>query len=413
MAVYKRYKGRRLKRGDADWDKGKWWMEFQLRGHDVHESIPGARTQAQAERAESAIRESIYDGKYNKATKTSRFSDFVEDVYLPWAKLNKASWRNDESRAKRLKEFFGNRPIRDITPMLIRKLKNDLLAERTRRFDGVGKQRTLRKGTTVNRYLQLLSKIFEMAFEEGLIDLNPMRRIPLEPEAVGRERYLTYEEEERLLLVLKGRLAHLRAPIVVAIDTGMRKISELLRLRIEHCNFGDAPVFFNINGRDVEVLPGHLLVEKSKNRRPRTIPMTERVRAELLRVVEERSEGPVFSSARTGVNLKEIKKGFKRACELAEIPYGQNTPGGLTFHDLRHTFATRLAERGVDESVRMVLLGQSSIKMVRRYSHATPKAMQEAISRLGQRTGDVLEFRRKAEQSPPTLRHPAEKEKAG
>lgn len=44
MAVYKRYKGKRLKRGDEDWDKGKWWMEFQLRGHDVHESIPGART---------------------------------------------------------------------------------------------------------------------------------------------------------------------------------------------------------------------------------------------------------------------------------------------------------------------------------------------------------------------------------
>jgi hypothetical protein len=49
----------------------------------------------------------------------------------------------------------------------------------------------------------------------------------------------------------------------------MRKISELLRLRVEHCNFGGAPVFFNINGRDVDVLPDHLLVEKSKNRRPR------------------------------------------------------------------------------------------------------------------------------------------------
>lgn len=61
----------------------------------------------------------------------------------------------------------------------------------------------------------------------------------------------------------------------------------------------------------------------------------------------------------------------------------------------------------------MVLLGQSSIKMVRRYSHATPEAMQDAVSRLGRRSGDVLDFRRKAEQSPPTLRHPAEKEKAG
>jgi hypothetical protein len=35
-----------------------------------------------------------------------------------------------------------------------------------------------------------------MAFEEGLIDLNPMRRAPLEPEGDGRERYLTHEEKK-------------------------------------------------------------------------------------------------------------------------------------------------------------------------------------------------------------------------
>jgi hypothetical protein len=51
MAIYKRYKGKRLKRSDADWDKGTWWIEFSLRGEYVHKSVPGARTQAQAQRA--------------------------------------------------------------------------------------------------------------------------------------------------------------------------------------------------------------------------------------------------------------------------------------------------------------------------------------------------------------------------
>jgi hypothetical protein len=50
--------------------------------------------------------------------------------------------------------------------------------------------------------------------------------------------------------------------------------------------------------------------------------MTPRVRAELLSIIQGRQSGPVFSSARTGVNLVEIKKGFKRACELAGIPHG-------------------------------------------------------------------------------------------
>jgi integrase len=395
MAVYKRYKGKRINRSDPHWEVANWWMEFKLRGHHVHESIPGARTQAQAERAESAIREEIYDGRYNRAAKTKGFSDFVDSVYMPWAKKNKATWRHDECRSVTLKQFFGKRPLREITPMMVRRLKSELLAGKTRRLDSEGEQ-TTRKGSTVNRYLQLLSKIFELAFEEGYVDTNPVRRVPLEPEGEGRERYLTYDEEARLLPVLTGRLAHLRCPVIVALDTGMREITELLSLRIEHCNFGDSPVFFNIKGRDVEVLPGHLLVVKSKNKRPRTIPMTARVRSELLKVIQDRTEGPVFLSARTGVNLVTIKKGFKRACELANIPHGQNRPGGLTFHDLRHTFATRLAEREVGETQRLALLGQSSTKMVRRYSHATPEALREAVERLEHKAGDVLEFRRKA-----------------
>ena len=54
MAIYKRYKGKRLKRSDADRDKGTWWIEFSLRGEYVHQSVPGARTRAQAEQKVSS-----------------------------------------------------------------------------------------------------------------------------------------------------------------------------------------------------------------------------------------------------------------------------------------------------------------------------------------------------------------------
>ena len=112
----------------------------------------GARTQAQAERAENSIREEIYNGKYDRAAKTKGFSDFVDTVFVPWAKGNKLSWRHDECRAERLKQFFRRRPRREINPMMVRRLKNELLAEKTRRLDGEG-ERTTRKGSTVNRFL--------------------------------------------------------------------------------------------------------------------------------------------------------------------------------------------------------------------------------------------------------------------
>src|SRR5882724_9323622 len=116
MAIYKRYKGRRLKRSDADWDKGTWWIEFSLRGIYVHESIPGARTQAQAQRAESQRREEIYVRKYNPGKKL--FSEFVNETFLPWSRANKRSHREDEQRSVTLKAFFGEKHLRDIKPMM-------------------------------------------------------------------------------------------------------------------------------------------------------------------------------------------------------------------------------------------------------------------------------------------------------
>ena len=59
-------------------------------------------------------------------------------------------------------------------------------------------------------------------------------------------------------------------------------------------------------------------------------------------VTTSSESGPVFSLARTGVTSATIRDGFAKACENAEITFGQTKAGGITWHDLRHTFATRL-----------------------------------------------------------------------
>ena len=81
MAIYKRYKGRRLKRTDTDWDEGTWWIEFSLQRQYIHQSVPGARTLAQVQRAESQIREAIYERRYDPGKKL--FSEFVDENFLP------------------------------------------------------------------------------------------------------------------------------------------------------------------------------------------------------------------------------------------------------------------------------------------------------------------------------------------
>lgn len=389
MSVFKRYRGKRITQSDPNWHKARWWMEFRLRGHYVLESVVGARTKAQAERAENTLREEIYDGRYNKKIATAKFSEFVDEQFLPWAKGNKLSYADDENRCKLLKDVFGNQPMRDITPLQIERFKLSLVGKKTRRG-------TARAGATVNRYLALLSKIFSIACDNGFVDSNPCKRVRKEKEGGKRERYLTFDEESRLMKSLTGDLDYLRPAVIVSVGTGLRK-SELLRLQVDHINLGNASKFYAVNGRDVEIPPNWLLVVKSKNKKPRTIPMNSMVRGALSGLIQDASGKEfVFSSARSGVDSETIRSGFANACKKAEITCGQTKSGGITWHDLRHTFATRLRGEKVHELDIMQLLGHSSLGVTAGYAHGTPTVIQSAVDKLAEPRGQVVEFAQRA-----------------
>ena len=84
----------------------------------------------------------------------------------------------------------------------------------------------------------------------------------------------------------------------------------------------------------------------------------------------------MFSDHRkSGERLLDVKKGFKKAVKLAAIP-------DLRFHDLRHTFATRLVQAGVHLVTIQHLLGHARITMTGRYAHAPDAARIAAVARL-------------------------------
>jgi len=76
-----------------------------------------------------------------------------------------------------------------------------------------------------------------------------------------------------------------------------------------------------------------------------------------------------------GKPIGSIRKAFNNACRRAGIK-------NLRFHDLRHTFATRLVLAGVDLATVSKLLGHSSIQMTMRYAHPTPEALKNAVNKL-------------------------------
>src|SRR5258705_13606140 len=203
---------------------------FRVNGVRYRGAIPEARTRWDAGQAEAKIKRDIFEGKYGTpASGKDNLGEFIEKEYLPHAKANKRSFKNDYSRSKVVIARFGNKSFRDITPEMIEKFKCDLAGSITRRG-------TKRSQSDVNRHLEFLSVVFELAIQYRRVSLNPVRQVKRFRPDNERHRYLLPDEEERLLKALTGRVRHMKPLVIVALGTGLRK-RELLDLRRDQVDF--------------------------------------------------------------------------------------------------------------------------------------------------------------------------------
>lgn len=245
-------------------------------------------------------------------------------------------------RLKLLLPFFGEVPIGSIHKGLVREY-------RSRRHHA-------RKITdsTVNRDIEALRHMLYWALDEGFLSANPLARIRLERERRKPRMVLSGAEEEKLLA---AAAPHLRNLIMVALDTGMRR-GELLQQRWEHVDFDRRLLFVTRS--------------KTPEGEAREVPLTTRAYAlfESLR----KPQGFVFTFKDRP--LRRIKTGWKAAIRRSGIRY-------LRFHDLRHTFNTRLMEAGVQQEIRKALMGHSSGEDVNAiYTHVELPEKREAIRKL-------------------------------
>ena len=109
----------------------------------------------------------------------------------------------------------------------------------------------------------------------------------------------------------------------------------------------------------------------AKNGRVRTVPLNSVVYDALSRHPHPPDAEWVFTTT-SGIPYKSVRGFYYNACKAA----------GRTPHTLRHTFASRLMENGVDPIMATKLAGWSSIKMLDRYAHADPSRMAEAVEGL-------------------------------
>lgn len=323
---------------------GMWYYQFMLNGERKHGLCAGARTKIEAERAEMAFKyrmQQEQNGIMPKEDVRIRFSRLI-DLYLDYSKVNKKSWNTDVSRAKVLLDYFGvNTLIHTFRPALMESFKKYLLEDLER------------SKATVNRYIEQLNTMFNMAVSNRYIKESPMKGVKKFRCEHHTIRYLTREEEVELY---KHLPEHLKLIVTVALHTGLRR-GNILELRWEQINF---------DYKMVEVL-------KNKGNKKIQIPLSDTLCEVFSKI--RREEGYIFINPETGLPYKDIKKAFNTAKEKAGIK-------DFRFHDLRHTVATRLVESGIDLVVVQDILAHSNIQTTMRYAHPVPKRKLEAIQAL-------------------------------
>ncbi len=340
-----------------------WWYDFH--NHKYRGPIPEARTKYEAEQAEVKLKRDVFEGKYGEQLGTMLFGDFVgnpdakddsfgEGTFLEWAKNNKRSWKHDRFRVRVLVEAFRGRTLGYISPLAIEALKN-------KRRQSISQRKKERSPASVNRELELLSRIFSLAVRLGLADSNPCSRVSKFKLQNQRHRYLLPDEEPALLAKCTGKRKHLTTMIPFAIGTGARK-SEL-----------------GLKVRQVDFFRNLIVFDKTKSGRSRVVEMNSEIRQILLELCKgKRPDDYVWRNPATGGPYTDIKHAFPGACFDAEIE-------GLVWHDLRATYGTRLGEAGFNAYDIAKLMGHANISTSQRYVRNLPVGSGEAVMLKNQR----------------------------
>jgi len=211
----------------------------------------------------------------------------------------------------------------------------------------------------INRYVAFLRHMITMAVKWGYLKEHSLKgKIDMLREPKDKWTFLTREEFERLFENLSETYHDLCYFLVM---TGAR-LGEALSLKWENI----------IWEAEIAYLPD------SKANRERVLVLSDSV----LEMLEKRYEklNPGKSDRSFPHSDSEFRRAFKRALEKAGLPRT------IRIHDLRHTFASWLAMKGVPLQQIKDLLGHSQISTTLRYSHLCPDTLRKAVSILDRET---------------------------
>jgi integrase len=272
------------------------------------------------------------------------------------------------------RERLGHRPYTELTTSEIREALRRIASEPARAWRGIdadGKPihrvaRPQRSAATVNRYHALLSGVLQWAIDEQRAPddwRNPARGIKRGKESAGVVRFLDDDERRRLLDACRAAAwPKLYGLVLLALTSGARR-GELLSL----C------------WRDVDLERSIAYLRQTKNGDEGSIVLTPAVVAELRRYKRGKPDHIVFCSTRDPLRAYAITQIWLATLQAAQVE-------NFRFHDLRHSFASALAQDGASLVEIADAMRHRTMAMVRRYAHLSAKSRAALVNRV---MGDV------------------------
>lgn len=331
-----------------------YWISFRINGRRVYEST-GTANKKLAEKIYAKRITDVAEGKwFSNEAKKRTFEELKERYMNEHSRVHKSfkSHLRDQSSFNHLTGFFKGMRLADIVPARISEYKSLRLSE--------GAQ-----PATLSRELEVLRHALNLAVREWeWLERSPFEKVRIERVNNKIERWLTKEEEKRLL---DASLPWLKDIIIFALNTGMRQ-AEILSLK----------------WTEVDLFRRIVVALETKNKEKRTIPINQTV-FEFLKVKSkvQSISGYVFSSeSATKIDARNLLRAYYSARKQAKLE-------DVRFHDLRHTFATRLVQSGVDLYTVKELLGHKTITMTMRYAHHNIESLRHGVDVLDN-FGDTL-----------------------
>lgn len=275
---------------------------------------------------------------------------------LEWSRSNKKTWRSDEIRMEPLVAMFGDRPAESIRA---EEFEQWFAANGMSRSKYKRTPRKKWKPATFNRYKALLSLVYRLGIKNEKVTANPARDIERRHENNARDRFLRQEEEAALRAAIAELTPERMPELDIALHTGMRRAEQ----------YGCEWSWVDLDRKTVTI-------PQSKNGDKRRVYLNDTAVA-AFRTLWRFSEGTgkVFAHLYRSNTTVGARGWFERALTQAQV-------SGFRWHDLRHTYASRLVMAGVDIRTVQALMGHKTIQMTVRYAHLAPQHQLEAVQRL-------------------------------